>query len=516
VRRLLLVAMAVLWAVPAWAVQGDAGEDLDAQHHDERYGIANVLDYGAVCDYQANIGTANVTDDAVAIQAAIDALDADPTLSNLFFPRACYTTVTIDWEKGTNLIGTNNGGSSAMGNGQPSGGIFCAHGMNANCIVTTNSADDFHHTQMRNFAVIKSKYCTENPTHPCQTTGGGCTCADSTDTLGSGIAFEKYLGEGTSLDRVWIQGFPKFGLEINEGFQGNGQISMLSLWANGQAAPLVDAATADSGATSSLTDTGAFAGLTLDKYYVRITSGTGSGQTRRISSHTDDVLTTTPTWTINPASDSVYSVDHGGGVLIDTAATVAGCLLQSVSGDGNAPALITIVEGSGGEHIGSGNTCVIQNVKAEPGGNTYPQENALRLINSGMHVLLQGVRHRDQSPWGFPAIYFEGKGFPRELNYQGVGITGQGREDYVTLSTMGVDAAAVQIELLAAATGGHYSHEGVVPNKMIVHPNSAPPFACGSTNWRGNKYYDTDLEYECICNGSAWKPVSDPAGTTCS
>ena len=73
VRRLLLVAMAVLWAVPAWAVQGDAGEDLDAQHHEERYGIFNILDYGAVNDA---MGT---TDDTAAIQAAYDACTAAAT-----------------------------------------------------------------------------------------------------------------------------------------------------------------------------------------------------------------------------------------------------------------------------------------------------------------------------------------------------------------------------------------------------------------------------------------------------
>jgi len=66
--------MAVLWAVPAWAVQGDAGEDLDAQHHEERYGIFNILDYGAVSD------APGVTDDTAAIQSAYDACTAAGTL----------------------------------------------------------------------------------------------------------------------------------------------------------------------------------------------------------------------------------------------------------------------------------------------------------------------------------------------------------------------------------------------------------------------------------------------------
>ena len=481
--------------------------------HEERYGIANVLDYGAACDLFENAGTANVTDDAVEIQAAIDAVKADSTLSNLFFPRACFTTVTIDWEKGVNLIGTNTGGRSALQNGQPSGGIYCGRGMNDDCIVTVNAADDFHHTRMLDFTVSKTKYCSENPTHPCLSSGGGCTCTDSDDTLGSGIVFNDYLGEGTGLEAVWVNGFPEFGLEINQGIQGNGHMAMLSIWGNGQAPPITGTATVLSGA-NDLTDTGNFTGLTLDGWFVRTTGGTGSGQTRRISSNTDDVLSIPTTWTTNVDTDTTYEVDHGGGILLDNTNVIAACSIDGVSGDGNAPALIVVAEGSGGEHAGSGPMCVIRNIKSEYGASvTYKQRNALRLINNGMRVRLEGVRHTDITPWGGAIIYFEGKGSPREVEYSALGMVTGGRSDYVVIDTSGVDTTATQISILGDSTP---THEGSIPNDMRFHPLSTPPFACNGALWRGNRYYNIDINEECICNGSAWKPVSDPAGTTCT
>ena len=69
------------------------------------------------------------------------------------------------------------------------------------------------------------------------------------------------------------------------------------------------AATADSAATGSLTDSGAFAGLDLDDHYVYIYSATaGEHQYAKIASHTDDVLTLTANWPITPTGTIVYRV----------------------------------------------------------------------------------------------------------------------------------------------------------------------------------------------------------------
>ncbi len=44
-------------------------------------------------------------------------------------------------------------------------------------------------------------------------------------------------------------------------------------------------------------------------YQVRITAGTGAGQTRTIASNTGTVLTTSSAWTINPDATSVYAIE---------------------------------------------------------------------------------------------------------------------------------------------------------------------------------------------------------------
>ena len=445
-------------------------------------GMVSVLDYGARCDLKVNDGTANVTDDAVAIQRAIDAVHSDNTLHSLYFPRACYTTVKIDWSRTVNLIGTNIGGHTAIGNQLPTGGIWCSgNGMNTNCVETENpfAQDDAHFTQMRNFNIAKAKVCDENPTHPCTGNQAGCTCSASTDTLGSGLVWDQYMGEGTSMDRVWVNNFPEYGIELNAGVQGHGHMSMISLWGNGQAAPI--SADVDSGTNSTLTATGDFTGLTLDDWYITITADVGGGAAglvRRIKDNTDDVITLDGTWAggRNPADGDTYSIDHGGGILIDNDSVVAGCLIQSISGDSNAPALIHIVEGSGGEHSGSGPACVIQNVKAEGGGETLAQENAIRFTNSGMRVVVQGVRHTDKAPWGNALLYFEGKGCPREVEYSGLGDTTQARSDYELIDTSGVDLAACQITLLGHSGGGSITHRGTIPNNMEFEPLNHDPF----------------------------------------
>jgi hypothetical protein len=67
--------------------------------------------------------------------------------------------------------------------------------------------------------------------------------------------------------------------------------------------------TATGGSASTLADTGK--SWTTNEWadkYVEITSGTGSGQIRKVVSNTATVLTPTPNWAVAPSTDSVYKV----------------------------------------------------------------------------------------------------------------------------------------------------------------------------------------------------------------
>lgn len=68
--------------------------------------------------------------------------------------------------------------------------------------------------------------------------------------------------------------------------------------------------TADSGANTTLTNTGAFKDrdFTTHVHYLWIYSGIGSGQVRIISSHTDDIITVDRVWDTNPDNTSLYRV----------------------------------------------------------------------------------------------------------------------------------------------------------------------------------------------------------------
>ena len=74
---------------------------------------------------------------------------------------------------------------------------------------------------------------------------------------------------------------------------------------------VIESGTADSATSTTLTDTGAFAGNTFaqaaGRNIVKITGGTGSGQYRAISSHTDDALTVAA-WDTTPDGTSTYAI----------------------------------------------------------------------------------------------------------------------------------------------------------------------------------------------------------------
>ena len=73
--------------------------------------------------------------------------------------------------------------------------------------------------------------------------------------------------------------------------------------------PNISGATATSGGTKTITDTGA--GWTIDVYiddWVEITAGTGSGQFRKILSNTSEILTVGEDWETEPDATSVFDI----------------------------------------------------------------------------------------------------------------------------------------------------------------------------------------------------------------
>jgi len=71
--------------------------------------------------------------------------------------------------------------------------------------------------------------------------------------------------------------------------------------------------TATAGGNNTLTDSGATFNTTgdgLTSIYVKILSGTGIGQERRISSNTTNILTVSSNWTTNPDATSVYAIGY--------------------------------------------------------------------------------------------------------------------------------------------------------------------------------------------------------------
>jgi len=112
--------MVVLWAGAAWGVQGDAGEDLDAQHHEERYDVYNVLDYGAIPN--------DSVDDTDEIKAALT---------------ACAATAPNGRGKVVFPIGTFRLSDTAPGDGYGFDFDTCTDSFNdcTDCVQTTGVAD---------------------------------------------------------------------------------------------------------------------------------------------------------------------------------------------------------------------------------------------------------------------------------------------------------------------------------------------------------------------------------------
>ena len=87
-----------------------------------------------------------------------------------------------------------------------------------------------------------------------------------------------------------------------------------------------DSGTATAGAATTLTDSSkAWTANVYAGFLVRITSGTGAGQTKAISSNTATALTVVSAWTVNPDATSVYSIWYSAASMrLDNGTATAG------------------------------------------------------------------------------------------------------------------------------------------------------------------------------------------------
>ena len=464
---------------------------------EERYATANVLDYGAVCDWVGGRNP-NPTDDSVAIQAAIDAVAADEGINALYFPRHCYVgTTQIEWERTVDLVGSAHARA----------GIVCADGSNVSCIVPISGDVNFAKTSMRNFQVAKAGVCVPEGGQ-CLGIGQACSgCTNPTDTLGHGIDMTgKFTGESLLFDNVWVSKFPQYGIFIHGShpFWAQG----LNLFGNGIAPAdigsdgIVDSATA----TTLVTTAG---GWTNDEHigkFVEIMTGTGVGMIRLITGN-DANSVTVASWTasggLTPVAGDTFEIDYGGGLMVRGGGgfPIRGCSVNNISGDGNEPALVTVH--SGNLHSNS-DYCSFYNLKSEPGG-VGAQRFGMYLLHTNIGVYLNGISMTPNSPLaGSSSVRIAGNSIP-EFSFDNIS-TSEANTDGV-LSTMGLDNAADRFSI-------DRIHSGKFPERLELERRSVEHFSCTET-YEGNSYYNTVDNEWCFCDGTNWVEMSDPT-TTCS
>jgi hypothetical protein len=131
--------------------------------------------------------------------------------------------------------------------------------------------------------------------------------------LGAGAIFVLNAQPTTKASTGVVNGSAAIVLDVeaslkNYGVFGNDIKLGLTEAAGGDEQTVIDSGTATAGGATSLTDSGAT--WTIDALigkWVKIVSGTGIGQTRKITDNTATALTVA-TWTVNPSTDSGYQI----------------------------------------------------------------------------------------------------------------------------------------------------------------------------------------------------------------
>ncbi len=163
--------------------------------------------------------------------------------------------------------------------------------------------------------------------------------------------------------------------------------------------PNVDGATATSGGTKTITDTGA--GWDVDEWeddWVEIMSGLGSGQFRKIVSNTSDTLTVGEDWTTEPDATSVFDI-YTPVLLPARYLGVFGDRLIALQVDEDPQKIAWPISGDPTDWVGegSGSSILASNSKVDPVDELMafePLSNSIAVLfrkRSIMRVALTGV-----------------------------------------------------------------------------------------------------------------------------
>lgn len=116
----------------------------------------------------------------------------------------------------------------------------------------------------------------------------------------------------------------------------------------------VTGATATSGGTKTITDTGAGWGVNaFATEWVQITGGTGLGQIRRIVSNTSEILTVGEDWTNQPDNTSVFDI-YPPVLLQARYLGIFADRVLALQADGDPQKIDWSVNGDGGDYVGNG------------------------------------------------------------------------------------------------------------------------------------------------------------------
>lgn len=218
-----------------------------------------------------------------------------------------------------------------------------------------------------------------------------------------------------------------------------------------------DNGTATSGATTSITQTGKTWGVNQWKdWLVRITSGTGSGQVKRISSNTATALTTSGAapagglWATTPASGSVYTIYKG--TPTETGKATSGSTTTIVDSGANWAtncwagyvASFTGGSGSGQAPVVTSNTATTLTFAAQGSAASSTTTYSLYLA-TGIDQVFQ--------PVGFSAVHDAAlrETSVTDAGSVGIRIEGTGNHEFL----VPVDAAATTISIKARYDANH-------------------------------------------------------------
>ena len=199
-----------------------------------------------------------------------------------------------------------------------------------NCTIIASTPISLGNTNTSGTYPIKFKNCTLIGSSTVVNGAGSGKYSDEGGNVGSGavssvttaVATSRYSTAGLLLSpgHEWIHGLPvkRFGTPMTANVTNlNHSDTTDTTDLTGRARPAgvgkrYVSSTATAGAGSTLTDSGAAWGTNQHQFRtVRLTGGTGSGQSKVIESNTATVLTMQSSWTTNPDNTSTYVIFDG-------------------------------------------------------------------------------------------------------------------------------------------------------------------------------------------------------------